>query len=245
MALSEEFNKTGNWLFRNRSFLPLILYIFATIVLFFQHKEILDFSNIYWSLSCFIISLTGLGIRILTVGYVPKATSGRNTKKQVADVLNTKGLYSIVRHPLYLGNFFMWLGIILYVGILWFSFVCILLFWLYYERIMYAEEVFIREKFKDTFTEWAAKTPAFIPNFRLWEKTELSFSFKNVLKRENNGLFATIVSFSYLNFIKNYIYYSEYSLDFLWQLILLAGLVIFVFLQILKQKTRLLEVKGR
>ena len=132
MTLSEEYNKTGNWLFRKRSFLPLILYVFATITLLFEHKEILDFSNIFWALSCFFISLIGLGIRILTIGYVPKATSGRNTDKQVADVLNTTGIYSIVRHPLYLGNFFMWLGIILYVGLLWFTFVCILIFWIYY-----------------------------------------------------------------------------------------------------------------
>ena len=34
-----------------------------------------------------------------------KNTSGRNTHDQVADSLNTSGIYSIVRHPLYVGNF--------------------------------------------------------------------------------------------------------------------------------------------
>ena len=57
------------------------------------------------------MSFFGLGIRVFTVGFTPKNTSGRNTAEQIADVLNTSGIYSMVRHPLYVGNFFMWLGI--------------------------------------------------------------------------------------------------------------------------------------
>ena len=56
-----------------------------------------------------IISFLGEAIRIFTVAYTPAGTSGRNTKQQLADTLNTTGIYSLLRHPLYLGNFFMFL----------------------------------------------------------------------------------------------------------------------------------------
>ena len=72
-------------------------------------------------------------------------TSGRNTSEgQVADTINQTGMYSMVRHPLYVGNFIMWLGIALFTASIWFVLLFIAVYWLYYERIMYAEEQFMR-----------------------------------------------------------------------------------------------------
>lgn len=79
------------------------------------------------------VSLLGLGIRIHAVGYSGKHTSGRNTGKgQIADILNTKGLYSITRNPLYVGNYLMWLGFAMLTCNLWFIGVFSLIFWIYY-----------------------------------------------------------------------------------------------------------------
>ena len=36
MALIEEFEKTGNWLFKGRSFFPLLLYVFMAAIIGFQ-----------------------------------------------------------------------------------------------------------------------------------------------------------------------------------------------------------------
>ena len=36
-------------------------------------------------------------------------TSGKNTAKQIAESLNTSGIYSVLRNPLYLANFLNWL----------------------------------------------------------------------------------------------------------------------------------------
>ncbi len=100
----------------------------------------------------------------LTVGFAPKNTSGRNTAAgQMADELNVTGIYSIVRHPLYVGNFFMWLGPVLFLRSVWFTIVFCLVYWLYYERIMFAEEQFLRRKFGDAYDKWSEKVKAFIP----------------------------------------------------------------------------------
>jgi protein-S-isoprenylcysteine O-methyltransferase Ste14 len=246
MALAEDFEKTGNWLFRRRSYLPLVLVAIATAVIIVQKKELVNFHNVYWNLGCFAVSMFGLLIRALTIGYTPRGTSGRNTKEgQIADALNTKGVYSVVRHPLYLGNFFLWFGLILYVGTPWFVIFSIAFFWIYYERIMFAEEQFIRAKFGQEYLEWSMKTPAFIPDLRRWQKPELPFSLSNVLKREYSGFFGNVVSFVYLNFVKNYFFDGNIWLDTKWQIGGIAGLVIYITLKLLKKRTRLLAAEGR
>lgn len=250
MALIEEFDKSGNWLFRWRSFLPLALYALAIAVILMGDTTDVPHDNYMWSMICLGISLFGLVIRSITIGFTPRSTSGRNTKAgQVAEVLNTKGIYSTVRHPLYVGNFFMWMGIVIYVGNWWFSSFIILLFWLYYERIMFAEEYFLRKKFGQTYLNWAAKTPAFIPNLAKWTSADMDFSLKNVLKREYNGFFAIFISFSLLNVIKNYISWGSFDaahiIDGWWLYLTIAAFIIFFTLRTLKKTTKVLNVKGR
>jgi hypothetical protein len=46
---------------------------------------------------------------------------------------------------------------------------------LYYERIMLAEEAFLRDRFGEAFEKWAAQTPAFIPRFHGWKPSSVPF----------------------------------------------------------------------
>ena len=62
-------------------------------------------------ISSVIICIVGFLVRFYTIGTTPKGTSGRNTQEQVADVLNFDGMYSMLRHPLYLGNYLIWFGL--------------------------------------------------------------------------------------------------------------------------------------
>lgn len=245
MALIEEFDKTGNWLFRYRTYLPLVLYIFATLVIFLDKTPSFSHLDPVSIGACLAVTFLGLVIRSVAIGYVPRFTSGRNTKKQVAEVLNTEGIYSIVRHPLYLGNFFMWMGIVLYIGNWWFSLAIALVFWLYYERIMFAEEYFLRNKFGATYLNWAGKTPAFIPRFSQWSRPGMEFSFKNVLKREENGFFAAVLSFAYVDFFKNLVLFNQFKLSLFWIIFTAVSFVIFLVIRIIRKKTNLLKVQGR
>jgi protein-S-isoprenylcysteine O-methyltransferase Ste14 len=245
MSLVEDFDKRGNWFFRNRSYLPVILYPLATIVLLVDFRKDLQLPELVFSIICLSISLLGLLVRILVIGFTPKGTSGRNTDKQVAETLNTSGIYSVVRHPLYLGNFLMWLGIILYVNNIWFAITTVLLFWLYYERIMFAEEQFLKGKFGEQYQKWSMTAPPFFPKLNGWQQANLEFSFKNVLKREYNGLFAVGISFAYLNVLKNYLSTKEFMITNFWLYTVIITFVIFIVLRTLKKKTKILHVKGR
>ena len=242
MGLREEFEKTGTWLFQRRSYLPLLLTgLFLIALKNFRYPHQSHPLDEEWGFFCLALSLVGLGIRILTIGYAPEGTSGRGTEAPNASTLNTTGMYSLVRHPLYLGNFTIWLGVTLSVRFGWFAVVSILIFWLYYERIMFAEEEFLRKKFADAYLNWAARTPTFLPRFKNWKKPACPFSLKKVLRKEYSGFFGIIAIYTALEILEDWIVNHQLHLDKTWQAIFAVGLAVYVTLRFLKKKTRLLE----
>ena len=162
MALINELEKQGNFLFRYRGQFPVLLFFLAIPFLYWTELELLnELTRARFTFIAILISFLGFCVRAYTVGTTPKGTSGRNTKEQKAYVLNTTGIYSTVRHPLYLGNFLMWIGIVLFTYNFYFVMLVSLLYWLYYERIMFAEERFLERKFGDEYIKWASSLPAF------------------------------------------------------------------------------------
>jgi len=150
MALIHSFEQSGNTLFRHRGQIPLFIFITAIPIIFLTDTTIFN-DTFYLILTVFsiIVALSGFIIRAYTIGTTPKGTSGRNTREQVAESLNTKGIYSTLRHPLYLGNYLMWLGLLLFTFNAYYIIIISLFFWLYYERIMFAEERFLERKYGD------------------------------------------------------------------------------------------------
>lgn len=246
MALKEEFRKQGNWLFRWRSYLPLIMIVMVLLGMsYFEYPGHSEKWDDLWEIACLFISFSGVGIRFLTIGYTPEGTSGTNTRKQIADVLNTTGMYSTVRHPLYLGNFIIWFGLSAFFHLWWFSLIIILIFWLYYERIMFAEEEFLREKFGDSYSDWSEKTPAFLPDIRKWCCSDMTFSFRKAIKNEYKSFFAVIVSFTILEVVGDIFVERRLEIDKMWLSILIIGLTIYVIVRFLKKSTSILHVEGR
>jgi protein-S-isoprenylcysteine O-methyltransferase Ste14 len=248
MALIEEMEKQGNFLFRYRGILPIIILLVGLV--FFLYSEWLRVSlgrpelpfDRFDQLLCLIFALLGFGIRIYTVGHTPKNTSGRNTTGQLADELNTSGIYSIVRHPLYLGNFFMWLGMAVLTMNFWFITSFIFLFWVYYERIMLAEEQFLNRKFGAAYNEWAIRTPAFFPRFRNWRKPALGFNWIKVLKKEKTGLVAVFTVIFLFDILQGSIQNKLLVLepDF-WSVALLVSLIFYVTIKLAKSRLKFLR----
>lgn len=253
MALQEEFEKQGIWLFRYRSYLPLIILVFGGFFYVYAKMNPKSFllANTSWepiyNCFCLLVGILGLYVRIYTVGHTPANTSGRNVKEQVADELNSTGIYSVVRHPLYLGNFLMWLSPALLTGNFWFVLAFCLLYWVYYERIMFAEEQFLRRKFGEKYTSWAEGAPAFWPRLSSFKKPAYPFSMKKVLKKEKNGLAALFLIFCLFNFVGKWLtkdlywgwydYFIAYSCGF--------AVVVYLILKYLKRKTHVLDEQGR
>ena len=103
MALKETYEKQGAFLFRGRSYLPLLvgpLVVAALLDSQYSHPFFSGFSGSLWKTICILISFTGFVIRCLVAGYVPRGTSGRNTQTQVAESLNTKPSLVELHRPL-------------------------------------------------------------------------------------------------------------------------------------------------
>ena len=247
MALIETFRRQGDFLFRYRSYLPVLL-ILAGIGYYVYLLETKQYSyNAFYFFACFVVSFIGLVIRAITIGYTPKNTSGRNTNEgQIADDINQTGLYSACRHPLYLGNFFMWLGAALLTQHAWFILFFIGFYWIYYERIMFAEEQFLRKKFGSTYTNWADQTPAFIPSLRFVQKPAYSFSLRKVLLREVNGLMNIFIVFAVFDMTLHYLKTATYGINhYFWLVGIIISLVAYLVLKYLSKQTNLLQTEGR
>jgi protein-S-isoprenylcysteine O-methyltransferase Ste14 len=244
MALIEELEEQGNFLFKYRSYFPLLFLVVTGAVFYFEvlSENAYLFCEQYWYFSL-AVGLLGLLVRVFTVGYTPANTSGRNTTQgQVADELNETGIYSLVRHPLYVGNFLMWLAVAMLTGNIWFIVAFKFLYWVYYERIMFAEEAFLRNKFGDKYLQWAKDRPAFIPKLKAPTKPKYPFSLKKVLKKEKNGVAALFGLFWLFDIIKIGLTEGTWSLpknQWFWGFAVSS--VVYLILKIIKRSTDILE----
>lgn len=245
MALNEELVAQGNWLFRHRSWVPLVPLAAILAALPFAPPPSDGVDRVLWEGFCVGLSLLGLAVRAAAVGCKPRGTSGRNRKVQNAQRLNTTGLYSVVRHPLYLGNALMWMGPALFPRV-WvtavFAGAC---FWLLYERVMLAEEDFLRLKFGVEYEHWADRTPAFIPAPARWRVPDMPFSLRAVLKAEYPGFLGLAVVFTVMRTALDLIQMHRLVVRPYWLGFLAVGVLAYLVLRTLRKHTDVLRVHGR
>jgi protein-S-isoprenylcysteine O-methyltransferase Ste14 len=191
MKLLDSMMEQGDYLFQWRSYLPLAILPVAALEFGNGRWFLAAFGTTIedrWDVFCLFVSLAGLCLRVLTIGFVPSSTSGRSTRQHRAVELNTTGMYSVVRHPLYVGNFIVFLGFVLTLKSVVFVLFATIAYIVYYERIMLVEEAFLQSTYGDEFRAWAAQTPTIIPRFRSWLRPKLSFSWRTALQREYHSV---------------------------------------------------------
>jgi protein-S-isoprenylcysteine O-methyltransferase Ste14 len=240
-VVSEKVERIGNFLFRWRSYIPWFLVVFFWKALI-SPEDIKEKFGIFWEyifeIFCISISLIGIIVRVIIAGKVPEGTSGRNTKEQKAESLNTTGLYSIVRHPIYvLGNFPIFLGIILFLQLWWTIIPSIVIFWIYYLPIMKAEDKFLEKKFKEEWRRWAERTPLAIPNIKNYQPFNSKFSWKKAIKKEYTTLFVILSIFSLIDTIREIVAYKK--LNLFWLSILITISIFYLTIKYLKKKKKI------
>jgi protein-S-isoprenylcysteine O-methyltransferase Ste14 len=248
MLMYQHMRQSGDLLFRWRSYILLSFLPFFLHAIFrpepLEHILGEPYEDIYEVL-CLLAVAGGLALRAVTVGFVPAGTSGRNTTGQIANELNTTGMYALTRNPLYLGNCITYAGIFLFTQDLLLSFALVLFLVVYYERIIIAEEAFLAERFGAEYTRWASKTPVFFPRLGGWRRPALGFSVRSVLRREYSGWFAAIACLFIIEATREYFGEAVPEIDYGWLAALSAGAFVYLTLRTIKKKTRLLTVDGR
>ncbi len=129
-----------------------------------------------------IITLAGTLLRLWAAGHIIK---GR--------VLTRSGPYAFHRNPLYLGSFFMALGIIVGGQGYWLLPVFALFFIAFYLPAMKAEEQELLRSYGEEFVEYSKKVSCFIPRFRSSGYPVSGFLWSRVIRNREHrtiiGLF--------------------------------------------------------
>ena len=178
--------RAGKLLFRLRSFTPLPV-ILAGLLLSWraQVHAGLGGPEVDSALNVLGVVLCALGstIRFLTVGFTPRSNS--QTRIVSTGQLLIEGPYALVRHPLYLGNACITLGLLAIVDQLAAWLVVSCFFLVSYALIIHAEEAHLREKFGPGWERWARRVPSLWPRLNAREALRgLPFDWKTAVRRE-------------------------------------------------------------
>ena len=142
----------GAWLFRNRSWLP-VPFVIVTLA------APSHFSGVAW-ISGVLLIVIGESVRLAGV-----AAAGPATRRRSRDVqrLVTYGIFAWVRNPLYVGNFFIWMGFVLISGVFWFLPIALALFAIEYTLIVSYEEGVLESIFGSEYLAYKQATPRWLP----------------------------------------------------------------------------------
>jgi protein-S-isoprenylcysteine O-methyltransferase Ste14 len=242
MLLRNKMVIQGNFLFKYRGILPVLILVPALWLTYSRPLAVEQ--DCYNTLTriFYALAVGGLLIRIYAVGHASPNTSGRNTSEgQIADSVNNTGLYSQCRHPLYIGNFFMWLGLAGLTFHVWFILFFIVSYFFYYERIILAEESFLEGKFSDAYTTLAKQVPAIIPKCSGWIKNKNPFSLKKVIRQEKTGILLLNGLFLLFNAIHETTWQGVWNNHTGWAQLFMVTVGYYVVVKVIEKTTALLQ----
>lgn len=144
--------RIGGFLFRHRGWLPVPFLAVPLLV----HDER---TPAQW-ISGIIIMIAGELIRLAGI-----AAAGDKTRRRSRNVeeLVTYGIFAWTRNPLYIGNFLLWIGIVVVSGVFWFLPVATLLFAAEYSLIVRYEEGVLESIFGREYLTYKQCTPRWVP----------------------------------------------------------------------------------
>lgn len=172
--------RLGDFSFRYRGYLlpvAVILYLLPSPPLFPDPARA--------GLDGFLIAAFGQLIRILTVGLAYIIRGGKDHRVYAEDLV-TSGLYSHCRNPMYVGNFFLLLGLAVAANSWVFALAGIPLGLGMHRAIVAAEEHFLRGKFGAAYDAWCADVPRWVPRLRGLLATigSMQFQWRRVILKE-------------------------------------------------------------
>lgn len=225
MLLNDLLLEIGDFCYNNKSlqYLPYILVILIELENFKNVNESIPFE-----IFCLLIALFGIFIRIYTIAYRPQNMD--------SDVLITKGAYSIVRNPLYLGNFFIFFGITMMSQSWEIVITNSLLMIIFYSLVVLKEEDALKSKFGKNYINWAQNVNCFIPSFKNYIKPDSHFSIKNVISHEHDVWFLVTLCFVALEVIRGYFEVNKFLLISMWAILFIIMFAFWIVCKILKSK---------
>jgi protein-S-isoprenylcysteine O-methyltransferase Ste14 len=172
--------EVGNFSFRYRGYMLPV----AVILLLIPSARITADPAVA-GLIGFLIAAAGQVARVLTIGLAYIIRGGRDHKVYAEDLV-TSGLYSHVRNPMYVGNFFLVIGLAVASNSWVFALVGVPLSLGMHKAIVAAEEHFLRTKFGAQFDAYCAHVPRWVPRLSGLASTVggMQFDWRRVIAKE-------------------------------------------------------------
>jgi protein-S-isoprenylcysteine O-methyltransferase Ste14 len=149
---------------------PLIIYLFA-----YERIAILSIEQTQYQ----------WGLLSIVIGVLTRSISAGTLHKN--QQLNMEGIYAIVRNPLYVGSFFILLGInlIIHHPLVWAA--SIIIFTTTYIPTILGEEHTLKQIFPEQWGQFEATVPRFVPNIlRIFELRKTSWNFAQWYKNHEH-----------------------------------------------------------
>ena len=177
----------GRFLFKYRSFVPVPI---ALALAFVHYRE--------WRAAGVVLTgvlmvALGQGVRIWAVRHI--GTISRTRANRYGPLI-ADGPYALVRNPLYIGNLFIWVGFVVWSGLLWMVPVALAIFLLEYGAITGFEASLLGEKYPEDYPRYVAAVPAWLPrlaNFGDAVATRGAHPWREVFFSERGTLIAVFV----------------------------------------------------
>ena len=187
--------KLGEFFFQYRGYLPIPL---ALVVLYFSNPE-----------PPFMIvgSITIFVGEIIRISGVRHAGGETRTRKVGATKLCIDGPFAYVRNPLYIGNFFVYFGVVIFssesdllIPLLTMS---TFYFITQYGIIIQFEEQTLKKLFGEKYQEYCENVPRILPRLSPWKLQSNTFpnTWKKTINTEKRTL-QTIFIYFFLLFVK-------------------------------------------
>jgi protein-S-isoprenylcysteine O-methyltransferase Ste14 len=148
--------RVGEWLFRQRSWIPLPL---ALALLFIRTGE--ASSSLVPLLGAAMVA-SGEGLRLWAVRHI--GVISRTRSDRLGPLVST-GPFGLTRNPLYIGNIALWVGFALSARLVWMAPIFIAVLGLEYHAIVRWEESLLESRRGEEYREYADRVPRWIPAF--------------------------------------------------------------------------------
>ncbi len=122
-----------------------------------------------------IIAALGALLRLWASGHIDKGRA-----------LATEGPYALTRNPLYLGSFFMALGVLLAGQGYWLLLPFGVFYISLYYPVMKREEEELLHAYHERFLDYASRVPLFIPSFRSASLHSSAFLWSRVIRNREH-----------------------------------------------------------
>ena len=181
-------SRTGGWLFRQRTWLPLPL---AAALLLVPPPP--NGPHALPIVGAAVVA-AGEAIRLWAVLHIGAISRTRSDR---LGPLVASGPFRYVRNPLYLGNILLWTGFSLAARLFWMTPIVVILLCLEYQAIVRWEEQLLAARIGEPYVRYMGNVPRWLPSLTTRASSNAAgvFSWKETIFSERGTLIAIAVGF--------------------------------------------------